>query len=289
MTEAKVNLRDAILPRACAFAEAIASRLPDAGLWTGYTAAEGLDGELRFENQLNYWRKGQPHAVLVFVDPVMHDLKDVDWGEESVVERNVVERDTEHLEVKAGAVFDDTVTHTFSKTRSLLEAAKVGMEAAVKASANASYAGVSGGVEVSAKVMAEYSRQWGGEETETDTVSRHFKIEGPWTGVYEAVRSLNKTQRLMSARTDFDFGRVGFIDETGAGVNPPRIYMNWRSWSEVLAVGMGIAPADRTMYREFMRQELSADELAALSAPSAEVVSSLVEYDHVVDRDIRIV
>ena len=37
-----ISLVEALTPRACNVAEEVAARLPDAGLWTGYRATEGL-------------------------------------------------------------------------------------------------------------------------------------------------------------------------------------------------------------------------------------------------------
>ena len=283
-----VSLFDANQKKAQMLAASIVARLPDAGLWTGYCADEPLVGELRFANQLNYWRRDYPHAVLVFYDPVMHDIKEVDWGEETIIQAAVQERYVTHVSESKPVEYMETVSHTFSKTRSLLEAAKIGAELAIKASASAEYAGVKGGLEVSAKITAEYSRQWGEQSTESDTITRQMKVPANTSLTFEAIRSLNKTQREISARTDFEFGGIKFIDETGAGVNPPRIMFGWQSWMEFLAIGQGVASADKALYRNFMEHRLTDSELSVLTAPSDELVTWLAEYDNVIESDIRI-
>ena len=286
-----MNLVDANRRRAAIFAEAVVKRLPDAGLWYRYTADEGLEGELRAAPDykfLHYQRPGYPQAVLVFDAPVMHDIKKVDWGEPVVVESNVVERYTGHFQNDTDAIYDESVEHTFSATRSLLDAAKVGAELEIKASLSADYAGVKGGLEVSEKITAEYSHQWGEQSTHSDTITRSLHIPAHTRVDFEVVRSVDKTQRQISARTDFEFSRVGFIDETGAGERPPSIFLNWASWTEFLAVGQGLADTSKALYREFINDRLTEAELEALTAPSEEVVSWLAEYDNVVEQDIKI-
>ena len=283
-----ISLFEANQKKAQAFAAAITSRLPNAGLWTGYCADEPLVGELRFANQINYWRRDHPQAVLAFYDPVMHDIKEVDWGEETVVHANVQERYVTHVSESKPVEYMETVSHTFAKTRSLLESAKVGIELAVKESLSGDYAGVKGELDVSEKITAEYNRQWGEQSTESDTITRQLKVPPNTSVEFEAIRSLNKTQRTVSARTDFEFGTIKFIDETGAGANPPRIMLQWLSWMEFLAVGQGVASADKFMYHEFINNRLTDTELAVLTAPSDQLVSRLIEYDNVIESDIRI-
>ena len=297
----KISLFEANRPRAQLIAAHCAKRLANPGLWAGYTAAEPLEGELRSANQINYWRRSSPHAVLVFWRPTLTDIKEVDWGEPITLERNVVERYSSTLRIEKAVHYTDTISHTFSKTRSLLEAAKVGAEVAIKAGLEAEYAGVKGSLEVSAKITAEYSRQWGTTEVQSDTVTRNLDVQGPISLDYEAVRSLDKMQRQITSRADFSYS-IGLIDETGAGVNPPRIYLVWQSWEEFLAVVNRLAPHYRTvgpqgrerveetpLYREFMDQPLSAEEITELTKPSDAEVSFLVEYDNVVSQDIKIV
>ena len=294
----EMSLFEANRPRAQMIAAMCAERLPEPGLWAGYTAQERLVGELRRVDQINYWRASAPQAVVVMWNPVMNDLKEVDWGEEQIIESNVIERYASTILLEKPIVYKESVSHTFSKTRTLLEQAKVGAEAAVKASVGAEYAGAKGSLEVSAKIYAEYQRQWGEEAHVSDTVSRDIEVQGPITLSYEAERAVNKTQRLITARTDFTYA-IGLIDETGAGVNPPRIYHTWQSWQEFLAVVKGLAPrtrADRNgnpqdvpMYHEFLNRPLQAHQLDQLERPTDGEISFLVEYDNVLHQDIKVI
>ena len=298
----EISLVEANRPRAQLIAELCAARIHDPGLWGGYTAQEPLVGELRWSEQIDYWRAGNPKAVLVLRKPVMSDIKEIDWGEEQIIQSNVTERYSSSIELAAGVEYDETISHTFTKTRSLLEQAKVGAEVAIKATVGAEYSGVKAGLEVAAKIYAEYQRAWGETEEHSNTVSRHVKITGPVTLNYEAVRSLNKTQRLISAYTDFTFS-ISLIDETGAGVNPPRMFLDWQSWEEFLAITKGLAPrsreltwgdgrkvmTDTPLYGEFLHSPPTSEQMTLLERPTEGKISFLCEYDNVLAQDIKIV
>ena len=295
-----ISLFEANRYRAQCIAEHCASRLPDPGLWAGYTKHEELVGELRFHDQINYWRRGSPHAVLVFRQPTMTDIKEVDWGKPETVSSDIIERYNSTIKIDKAVHYTDTITHTFSKTRSLLEAAKVGAEVSIKTALAAEYAGVKGSVEVAARISAEYSRQWGTSETQTDTVQRALDVQGPITVNYEAVRSIDKMQRQITAIADFTYG-ISLIDETGAGVNPPRIFLNWASYGEFLSVVDGLAPANHMvgppghqsmqpmpLYHEFLNRHVTAAEREELGKPSDAKVQFTVEYDNVNSQNITI-
>ena len=289
---ANISIVQANRVRASHVASSIVQRLEFAGLWAGYSPIEHLEGELRESPNgdfITYWRRESPLAKLVFWNPVMCDIKEVDWGKEDVVQQDVIEREEYKVDNPTEVEVEHKASHTFSKTRSLLEAAKLGAELAIKASASAKYAVVEGSVEVSAKITAEYDRQWGEQQTNTDTVEDLLKIPANTSIQYEAIRSLDKTQRKISAKTDFSFSRISLIDETGAGVNPPRIDIEWASWTEFLAVAQGIAPADKMMYHQFMDNPLTEDEFEVLKLPSDEIISYVADYDHVVNEDIRLI
>ena len=208
------SLIDANKPRAILIASAVASRLTAGGrqsVWTGYQASEGLEGELLQDTLLRYARPGtgrerENFALLFFRNPKLTDVQTVDFGEEIPIEKNIVERFSEPIEKVKGIAYEDTIEHTFTKTTSLQEAFKVGAELAVKAYFKASYSGVEGGAEVSAKLTAEYSRQWGESETTTNRVERHISLPEDYEGkvVYEAIRSFDHVCLLYTSPSPRD-------------------------------------------------------------------------------------
>ena len=130
MTGTVISLVEALKPRACNTAQEIAGRLPDAGLWAGYKADEGLVGELRLATLLTYHRPGAPKAVLVFRCPRMVGLKHVDWGHAVVLEADVEERFTQDTILKEGIGIKTTLRHEFSKTRTMWQQVTAGLEVA---------------------------------------------------------------------------------------------------------------------------------------------------------------
>ena len=310
-----ISLVEALEPRACRVAEELSGRLSDPGLWRGYRASEGLTGELRLSSLLTFHRPGQPHAVLVFREPRMAGLRQVDWGDPVILEANVGQRFTSHILLDEPVTYRKTLSHTFAKTRSLLETVKAGLEVGLKVGGEA---GVSGGIhgvtakvyaEITAKLSAEYSRQWGSSSSESDTVTDEFTRAvtadelrgGPVRIDYEAVRTLNREQRTIRADCDYEHS-VELIDETGAGELPPKIQLVCPSWAEFRHVIQGFAPRHREVerdgrkelvetafYDEFIRSPVRGAELARLSAPAEGAIEILASYDNVLKQDIRIV
>ena len=310
-----ISLVAALTPRACNVAEAIAGRMSDAGLWRGYTASEGLIGELRLDSLLTFHRPGQPHAVLVFRTPRMTGMRQVDWGDPVVLEANVGQRYTSHVLLDQPGTYNQQLSHTFAKTRTLAEQVKAGLEATLKVGAEA---GAQGGIhgitakvyaELTAKIYGEYQRQWGEASTESDTVSDSFTrvvtpeelTDGPVRLEYEAVRMLNREQRTIRADCDYEHS-VELIDETGAGASPPYIQLVCPSWAAFRNVVQGFAARDTEIerdgqkhiqptafYREFIGSPIRGGDLDALSAPAKGAIELVVDYDNVLTRDIRII
>lgn len=291
------SLIDANLERAAFIAELCARRAENVGTvgaWHGYRASEGLEGILVRDDILRYARPGSDNgdqfADIFFHEPKLTDVKKVDWGEETSVEKDVVERYKSSITKIKGVEYDDKITHQFSKTKTLQEAFKIGAELAIKAYFEASYSGVKGGAEVSAKLTAEYSRQWGSSETHTDTVERTLVLPADFEGDvnYEAVRSIDKVQRTIKAVSNMDY-RIGFVS---GPVIPPenRPYYNyeWGSIEEFISVGKGFASAEKSMYRPFMVMKLTEDEIARIRELGEQSVEFMTEYDKVNNQQIRI-
>ena len=293
------SLIDANMPRAAMVAELCAdrmSRVGRGGAWDGYRASEGLEGVLVQDGLMRYARPGTgapgypEFAVLFFRGPKLTDIKEVDWGEEIPVKQDVIERHKSSIQKIKGVEYDDTISHTFSKIVTLTQAFKIGAEIAIKAFFKASYSGVEGGAEISAKLTAEYSRQWGETEEHTDTVTRHLRLPPEFEADihYEAVRSVDKVQRQIKAVSNMDYD-ISFV--SGPLVPPanhPLIEMNWGSLEEFISVGKGFAAADKAMYGEFMDKKLTPDEIERLRALGEQSVEFMTNYDKVNSQEIRI-
>ena len=311
-----VSMVDALRPRACRVAELLASRVPEPGLWQGYRAGEGMDGELRLHNLLVYTRPRERQAVLVFRTPQMQDIKQIDWGDPIILEANVTQRQTDHILLDQPVVYEDTLTHHFGKVRSLLEQLKAGFEASLKVGAEA---GAQGGIhgitakvyaEITAKIYGEYQRQWGATESESTTVTKKYTRQvtreelqdGPVKMQYEAIRSLNREKRRIRCDCDYDHS-VELIDQR-QGMRPenrPFLQLVSDTWADFLSVVQGFAPRDREMerdgrkwieptafYYEFVNNPIRGDALEPIAAPSEGVIETVVEYDNVIDRDIKL-
>ena len=268
-------------------------RVGRGGAWHGYHPSEGLEGILVKDDLLRYARPGTSDpdfACLFFFDPKLTDIKRVDWGEPVSVQKDVIERYTAKIDKIKGVAYDDTLTHEFSKTTTLQQAFKIGAELAIKAFFKASYSGVEGGAEVSAKLTAEYSRQWGESETHTDTVSRHLALPAAFDTpiTYEAIRSVDKMQRQITATANMDY-QVSFV--SGPNIAPefhPYFEHNWGSVAELISVGKGFAAADKAMYGEFMDLKLASDEIQQIQKLGEQTVEFQVDYDNVNSQEIHI-
>lgn len=292
MTE---NLIESNMERAILIASLCADRLGSrAGAWQNYHASEGLVGELVQDDLLRYARPGtgDPNfAVLFFQTPEFTDQKTIDLGEETVTEHNIVERYTSTINKVKGIGYKDTISHTFSRTTTQAEAFKVAAEVAVKVYAEASYAGVKGGAEASAKFTAEYDKNWGTSETHSDTVEREIELPADFEGEvhYEAVRSVDRVERTVKGEMELDY-HISFV--SGPMIPPanhPYIEANWDSIEQFIAVGSGWAAADKALYAEFINNQLSKADAEKIKALGKQNVQFDINFDNVVSQDIRIV
>lgn len=302
-----VSLVEALTPRACRVAEEVAGRLHDAGLWAGYRASEGLIGELRLSTLLTFHRPHQPHAVLVFRNPQMVGMKEVDWGEAVVLEAHVIERYASHAMLSKPIHYKQALEYQFSKVQTLGQQVTAGLEATLKVGGEVGTEGGIHGVtakvyaELTARIYGEYQRQWGSSMSESTKVSTEIEADGPIRIDFEAVRSRNREQRTIRANCDYEHS-VELIDETGAGERPPKIQLVCPSWGSFRQVIQGFAPRhyeiehetgkkellETAFYNEFLRDPIRDLELERLSAPAKGAIELLVEYDNVLSQDIKV-
>ncbi len=314
MTGQIISLVEALTPRACRTAELLAGRLPDAGLWAGYRAEEGLIAELRYAGHLDFRRRGAPKAVLVFRNAQMVGMRQVEWGEPVVLEANVGQRFSSHILLDQPVRYSKTLSHTFGSVRTLAEQVKAGLEATLKVGGEAGTQGGIHGVtakvyaELAVKLYGEYQRQWGGSESKSDTVSDQFERtvsppeleDGPVRIDYVANRSLNREESTVRADCDYEH-TVELIDETGAGERPPKIQLVCDSWGAFRQVVQGFAPRNyhveidgrqerrpTAFYDEFIHDPIRGEALQALSAPARGAIEFMVQYDNVIAQDIKV-
>ena len=293
MSEPK-SLIDANLERAIYMAEILARRVESigtSGAWHGYQASEGLNGVRIRDNILRYDRPGYgpdtaTPAALTFFDPKFTDAVHVDFGEERVVQKDVIERYRDTITKIKGVAFTDKITHTFSATQTLQQALKVGAEEAIEG--GFSEAGAS--VKVSAKLTEEYQRQWGDSETHSDTVERTLVLPEDFEGDinYEAVRSTDKVERTITATANMDYG-ISFVSGPTMGPNNYPYYLHhWDSLEQFIEVGKGFASAERALFDAFMAMKLTDEEIEHVRKIGEQSVEFDANYDNVQSQEIRI-
>ena len=284
-----ISLIQANKNRAILIASAVSRRISYNNEWTGYNKTEGLDGELVRDNVMLYNRPGHRgggrDALVHFIDPVLIEVKELDWGEPIVIESNVQERVRETINNNKPVDIEQEVSHTFSKTTTMSEAFKVGAELAVKVSAEEGMDGFKASEEVSVKLTAEYNRQWGESQTQTDTVTQKLHFPANTDVEYEAVRSIDKEQRKITAKCNFNY-KIWVISAPG---EPPLVDLEWKSLEEFISVAKGFASREHAGYDLFINNPLSQEEVDAILAPSDKTISWLVEYDNVQSQKITII
>ena len=294
------SLVQALKPRAQSIAEVIASRLENAGLWNDYKKEEELDGELNeFPDGsyfITYTRKSTPEfprATMRFAGIQLTDTIGLKIGDPVILHKDVIERYEDSIEIgKDGVDYQEEISHTFSKTTTLDQAVKVGAELAVKTSAGVDMEGVKAGVEVSAKITAEYNRQWGSSETQSDTVTRKIDVQGKNKIDYVAERSKDVEQREIVANSGIthDILLIDERDQNGGNSTDGQRLINkdWSSVEEFIEVVEALAPSNKTMYKEFINNPIVIEDKYPDITNKPETVRYMVTYDNVTREDITI-
>lgn len=307
------NLIEANRARAQLIAEELANALWRGGgyyggLWRGYKQSEQLVGELVSERLLSYRRPANARAVLYLSDIHMSGTGDVEYGDERVVKTDVTERYKSEIEIGDGETFKDTISHTFSKTRTFADAFKEGLQTAMRGSLKVGGSIISSELSVEERLTEEFERRFSTSDTQSDTATRELSIVGPKKVVYTAERRLNKLERTVTARADYDYG-IRLVDATqiSAGAPAPsfwdsiasiftgakpvpthaRIDIGWESLEDLLSVMRGEAPADHAL-ADLYREQPATDELLTMIRALPGEASWLCEYDDVIDEDIDI-
>ena len=273
-----LRIEKAVIPRMSRIIEAVAARIPAPGPWKGYKKEEGL-GSYRSGDDVIVYRKSHPDATVTVGFITLVDIQTQYETEPIVVGESDPERYKEDFNIPANVTTAETITHTFTKTKSFedswSQAWKVGAEFFLAWKAGSA----TGGPEISAKITAEYgqtvSEKNGGSETQTDTISRNVTVTGPADFTLELVRSKQTLQKHIIAVADWNT-KFFFCHEAGG----------WESRFQEdftrLINGELHPDADPTnMAGLFAENPLSDEEIDAIITPEGGELDMVVNWDNV--------
>ena len=181
------------------------------GAWRGFGGGERLVGVLYKEERhpLAPASAGNGTRPCIYQENIKPlGLINQTFGEQAVVEENLTERYHQNIEVDAGATYEDTVSHTFVSTTTQENAydqgIKVLFEESIRIGAGSTQSGVAGNLRSQQELSAEFHQKYGSSTQTSDTLSRKLTIPGPWAGIYEFVRTRNKVEQRVTARSDYE-------------------------------------------------------------------------------------
>ena len=311
------SLVDSLRPRVEIMASSIAARMRAAnqwaGMWTDYTTDEHLIGELISENAIRWNRpetvSGRSKAVIITDNIQALGLTSQVFGEENVIEGNVTERYHQNIEVAKGAVWEDTVSHTFATTTSREDAYKQGLSLAAKQSirvgAGSTVTGVAGTFDFEEKFTADFEQRYGSGTQNSDTLQRKLTITGPFAGIYEFVRSRNKVEQTVTAKGDYEFGFTirdehQVKEDWGAAANwwndvfaggsrgTHNLWeVSFSSFAQFLSVIQVEAPSDAPLYDVYRARPEEPYWIGRLKEPPGDA-SFLIKFDSVLSADVLV-
>ena len=286
------SLIDANYDRAIFIANLIANRIPGEHAWAGFDSSkEDLSRKLVTNDLLVYSRRNtNTFADIFFRVPKITEPKKIEWGEENVVESNIIEQHTDTYHKKAGIEYNEDITHTFSEITTMEKAFEFAAEQSIRAYFEASYEGIKGGVELQAKLNEKYSEKWGTQTTHTDTISKHLDLPVDFEGDlhYKAVRSTDHVQRRVVTTCNFEY-EVGFV--SGPVIPPdnkPLILHDWASLEEFISVATGYASSEKPMYDIFIQYPINQYEENVIRESGEQTVEMLLDYRNVNHQDIEL-
>ena len=291
-----VSLVEALKPRAQSIAGVLSTRLRFPGIWADYKPSEKLEGELSEIDTVSYWRRSHPDTKIHFGFISMKDIKEEHRSAPTVIGNAIPERATFVVDFDKPVRYKETIEHEWSRTISFSEAAKQAWEVAAKASLSVEYAGIKGALEVSGKYGEELSRSHSESETERDKISKELEFTGPISFKMEANRSVGKESRVICARCEFDF-KIYF--ETGCtGPNQERVWEWFNFHGVFIPIAKGLSPrntdysifaSSSPSYELFHNNPVRGEELERLTASSGKLVEFVVEYDNIIEQELRVV
>lgn len=280
------KLVTALEPKARLIAAILAQRIPMPA-WQGYHTGERLDGQLRTADTVRFWRAVNPNAVLIFGFLRVVDIDGNPTGEDKIVSSDVIERHERLIQFDKPIKYTETVSHTFSRTQTVEEAAKEAWEVGAKASLSLAYGGVTGAFEASAKYGQELAHKASLSETTSDTISKTFELQGPVTARIVAERSTDTIVRDYEASPNIE-AKLYFQDHT-EGHSGARAY-EWTDIETFALAAAGESPVDTDYsrfassspsYELFAKRPVADVDIEALRAPLAEPVQFQARYQTV--------
>ena len=223
---------------------------------------DGWDWELTHDTTVEYRRNIDSDARIVLENIQVTDIGAFEWGPPVVVSEDVKERRLVPIRLHTGSSYVVKTSEAFTRTTTLEEAAKVGLELAMEThfgyKASTTTGGLEGGGSISAKATAEYSRKWGSSTSTTESADRALTINGPFVGQAEMVRSISKISRTITTPPTLEHQIIVYDGDT-------ELY-RWNTFAELILVLQGAAPTDRALSKKFYKAPLSQTELHAIFA-----------------------
>ena len=312
------SLVEALQPRVELIVRSVSHRMKQArvygGAWDTYAQYPNrLKGTLTSEKVIE-WRlasgfAGYEKAVLYTEGIRALELNKQDFGETNILGApNLESHHAGFITVPEGAVYDDTLSFTWSKLTSREDAYTQGIKLAseqwIRGGAGASTDGLAIGGKTAQELTAEFNQKFGSQQSESTTFTRKVTLTEPGTYSITYTRKSGDAQQRVTARGDYEFS-LRFVDEhqekydrnpflEAFGWQPPTrnlFEFGWASMAELLAVMRREAPSSYALYQPYMDFPEDAGYVDAIAAPPGEASFVLnfkdnVSYDVVIRKTI---
>ena len=171
-----------------------------------------------------------PQVVLTNVRP--SGLSQIGWGTEEVLSSHTEDTIITEVNLPEGADFDQEISHKFGAVKTLLEASKTAFETQVAARLGSDTSPAA--LRLQETITAEFSRQFGTENTHEQLVKQRISLKGPRHFRISAIRETQNVRRQCRTAPHFDFGiRVRQLNNQ---------VIAWNSLSEFIESAKGLAP-----------------------------------------------
>ena len=301
------SLVEILRPRAQAIAEGLSRGLWAAGgyrggSWRGYYQSEQLVGALIADDGVMYHRPGYPQAKLWLTRIRAKGIANVEFGEDSVVQDDLLEQEHDHYKVPDRVVLTTTIEHTFDHLTTREDDYKQQLEVAFKESLRfgGEKSKIGGGLEAMQDLITAFEQKYGAQEDKKDVARRVVSVAGPKVIDYTATRKSERVEQPVSVNADLS-AQVNLDDETQVGPaqtwwqviigqTPPkqnRIHLIWDSVDTLLEVFKGQAPIGLPLSPQFTAAPLDS-ALVAIVERKPEHANWVSKFFNVIDLDIDI-
>ena len=307
MTAALVEI---LRPRAQAIAEGLSRGMWAwgaggyyGGSWRSYSRGEQLVGALMAEDVVMYHRPGYPQAKLWLINIRAKGIVNVEFGEDNVVQDDVLEKEHDHYKVPSAVVLTTTIEHTFDHLTTREDDYKQQLEVAFKESLRfgGEKSKIGGGLEAMQDLITAFEQKYGSQEDSKDVARRTVSVAGPKVIDYVAIRRSEKVEQPVSVNADLSC-QVNIDDETQVstrgqtwwevlgGKQPPttnRVHLVWDSVDTLISIFKGQAPVTLPLSPEFTRKPLD-PAIVAIIEQKPEHANWVNRFSNVLDTDIDI-